>query len=31
MIRKEGLTPEHASLYGMIFKRAVASQMAAAR
>ena len=31
MIRKEGLTPDHASLYEMIFKRAVASQMAAAR
>jgi DNA topoisomerase-1 len=31
MVRKEGLTPEHARLYEMIFKRAVASQMAAAR
>ena len=31
IIRKEGLTPEHARLYEMIFKRAVASQMAAAR
>jgi DNA topoisomerase I len=31
LIRKEGLTPDHARLYGMIFKRAVASQMAAAR
>jgi DNA topoisomerase-1 len=31
IIRKEGLTPDHARLYEMIFKRAVASQMAAAR
>lgn len=31
MIRKEGLTPDHAKLYEMIFKRAIASQMAAAR
>ncbi len=31
LIRKEGLTPDHARLYEMIFKRAVASQMAAAR
>ncbi len=31
MIRKEGLTPDHARLYEMIFKRAIASQMAAAR
>jgi DNA topoisomerase-1 len=31
IIRKEGLTPDHAKLYEMIFKRAVASQMAAAR
>lgn len=30
-IGKEGLTPDHARLYEMIFKRAVASQMAAAR
>ncbi|HIJ94472.1 MAG TPA: type I DNA topoisomerase [Desulfuromonadales bacterium] len=28
---KEGLTPAHARLYEMIFKRAIASQMAAAR
>jgi len=28
---KEGLTPDHARLYEMIFKRAIASQMAAAR
>lgn len=31
MVRKEGLTPDHARLYELIFKRAVASQMAAAR
>ena len=31
IIRKEGLTPDHARLYELIFKRAVASQMAAAR
>ena len=31
IIRKEGLTPDHAGLYELIFKRAVASQMAAAR
>jgi DNA topoisomerase I len=31
IIRKEGLTPDHANLYELIFKRAVASQMAAAR
>jgi DNA topoisomerase I len=31
VIRKEGLTSDHAKLYEMIFKRAVASQMAAAR
>ncbi len=31
MVKKEGLTPDHARLYEMIFKRAVASQMAAAR
>ena len=31
LISKEGLTPDHARLYEMIFKRAVASQMAAAR
>jgi len=31
IIRKEGLTPDHARLYEMIFKRAIASQMAAAR
>ena len=31
IIRKEGLTSDHARLYEMIFKRAVASQMAAAR
>jgi DNA topoisomerase-1 len=31
IIRKEGLTPDHARLYEMIFKRAVASQMASAR
>lgn len=31
LIKKEGLTPDHARLYEMIFKRAVASQMAAAR
>jgi DNA topoisomerase-1 len=31
LIRKEGLTPDHAKLYEMIFKRAVASQMAPAR
>ena len=31
IIRKEGLIPDHARLYEMIFKRAVASQMAAAR
>lgn len=31
MARKEGLTPDHARLYELIFKRAVASQMAAAR
>ncbi len=31
VIRKEGLTHDHVRLYEMIFKRAVASQMAAAR
>ena len=31
MIKKEGLTPDHGRLYELIFKRAVASQMAAAR
>jgi len=31
IIRKEGLTPDHAKLYELIFKRAIASQMAAAR
>lgn len=31
IIKREGLTPDHARLYEMIFKRAVASQMAAAR
>jgi len=31
LVKKEGLTPDHARLYEMIFKRAVASQMAAAR
>ena len=31
IIKKEGLTPDHTRLYEMIFKRAVASQMAAAR
>ena len=31
IIKKEGLTSDHAKLYEMIFKRAVASQMAAAR
>jgi DNA topoisomerase-1 len=31
IIKKEALTPDHAKLYEMIFKRAVASQMAAAR
>ena len=31
IVKKEGLTPDHARLYEMIFKRAVASQMAAAR
>jgi len=31
IVNKEGLTPDHARLYEMIFKRAVASQMAAAR
>lgn len=31
IIRKEGLTQEHAGLYELIFKRAVASQMAPAR
>jgi DNA topoisomerase-1 len=31
IIKKEGLTPDHARIYEMIFKRAVASQMAAAR
>jgi DNA topoisomerase I len=31
IIKKEELTPDHAKLYEMIFKRAVASQMAAAR
>ncbi len=30
IIRKEGLTPDHAKLYEMIFRRAVASQMAPA-
>lgn len=30
MIRKEGLTPDHAKLYELIFRRAVASQMASA-
>jgi DNA topoisomerase I len=28
MIRKEGLTPDHARLYELLFRRAVASQMA---
>ena len=31
IIKKEGLTPDHGRLYELIFKRAVASQMAAAR
>lgn len=31
MIRKEGLTADHARLYDLIFRRAVASQMAHAR
>lgn len=31
LIRKEGLTQEHARLYELIFKRAIASQMAPAR
>lgn len=31
IIGKEGLTPDHARIYELIFKRAVASQMAAAR
>ncbi|MDU0460057.1 MAG: type IA DNA topoisomerase, partial [Geobacteraceae bacterium] len=31
IIRKEGLTQEHSGLYELIFKRAVASQMAPAR
>ncbi len=31
IVKKEGLTPDHAKLYEIIFKRAVASQMAAAR
>ncbi|NTV50073.1 MAG: type I DNA topoisomerase [Geobacteraceae bacterium] len=31
IVNKEGLTSDHARLYEMIFKRAVASQMAAAR
>jgi len=31
IIKKEGLTPDHAKLYELIFKRAIASQMAAAR
>ncbi len=31
LIKKERLTPDHAKLYELIFKRAVASQMAAAR
>jgi DNA topoisomerase-1 len=31
IIKKEGLTPDHSKLYEMIFKRAIASQMAAAR
>jgi DNA topoisomerase-1 len=31
MIKKESLTPDHGRLYELIFKRAVASQMAAAR
>ena len=31
MIKKEGLTSDHGRLYELIFKRAVASQMAAAR
>ena len=31
IIRKESLTPDHAALYEMIFKRAIASQMAVAR
>lgn len=31
IIKKEGLTPDHARLYELIFKRAIASQMAAAR
>jgi len=31
IIKKEGLTPDHGKLYELIFKRAVASQMAVAR
>lgn len=31
LIRKEGLTPDHAKLYDLLFRRAVASQMAPAR
>lgn len=31
IVRKESLTPDHAVLYEMIFKRAIASQMAVAR
>jgi DNA topoisomerase-1 len=31
LIEKEGLTPDHARLYELIFRRAVASQMAPAR
>ena len=31
IIRKEGLTPDHARLYDLLFRRAVASQMAPAR
>jgi DNA topoisomerase-1 len=31
LVSKEGLTPDHARLYEIIFKRAIASQMAAAR
>lgn len=31
IIKKEGLTPDHARLYDLLFRRAVASQMAPAR
>jgi DNA topoisomerase I len=31
IIKKEGLTPDHARLYELILKRAIASQMAPAR